>query len=339
MKNLILICGGVSPEHDISIRSAKNILGALDRDRYNVRVVGIAKSGKWLLMEEKDLALSIPETGVEIQIFPGTRDCFRTEKSSLGKVDVVFPILHGPNGEDGTMQGLLKLLRLPFVGPGVLSSAISMDKDVAKKVLEKRSIKVAKWILIRKGEEVPSFEEVSKKLGEAVFVKPANMGSSVGVGRATSEIEWRSAIAQALLYDRKVLAEERLEGREIECAVMGNTNVEVSGVGEVRSGAVYSFDEKYSASSSAQTIIPAEVSESELRDLQQVAEQAYQALECEGLSRVDMFLTEKGDVYVNEVNTLPGFTSISMYPKLWSEAGISYSQLLDRLITLGIERS
>lgn len=336
MKNLVIICGGVSPEHNISIRSAKNILAALDRAKYKVQVVGISQAGKWFLLEEQELQTSVPEQGVEIQIVPGAADCFKTKNGSLGNVDIVFPILHGPNGEDGTIQGLLQLLKLPFVGSGVLGASICMDKDIAKKVLTKQGVKVANWKLVRRGETPPSFEEVSKELGPVVFVKPANMGSSVGVNRVTEEKGWRNALKEALSFDSKVLVEELLEGREVECAVLGNESPVASGIGEVKSGEIYSYEEKYAENSSAETIIPADISDDQLAKLRAVALDAYQALECQGLSRVDMFLTPKGEVFVNEVNTMPGFTSISMYPKLWKQEGLSYSDLIDKLINFAI---
>lgn len=336
-KNLFVICGGVSPEHTISVRSAKNILLALDRDKYDVRLIGISQIGNWSLLEESTLETTV-KGGLQVIINPGWKDCFHTEEGSLGNVDVVFPILHGPNGEDGSIQGLLQLLNVPFVGPGVLGSSASMDKDVTKKLLLQEAIKVAKWRLIRRSSLIPTYEELAAELGRVLFVKPANMGSSVGVSRVTDESTWQKAISEALALDKKVLVEQLLEGRELECAVLGNESPVASGVGEVKSGQVYSFEEKYADSSSAQIIIPAEVSEEALVKLKETAVSAYQALECEGLARVDMFLSTTGEVFVNEINTMPGFTSISMYPKLWDEVGVSYSELLDNLIALAIGR-
>ena len=336
MKNLVLICGGVSPEHEISLRSAKNILKALDRNKFEVHVIGISKKGKWLQMDEDSLGTAIPETGQIVSIRPGSKECFHLEGSTFGEVDVIFPILHGPNGEDGSVQGLIQVLGLPCVGPGVLGSSISMDKEITKRLLRAEGIQVADWILLRKGDIIPSYEEVVEKLGEVVFVKPANMGSSVGVARVSGEMEWKKAIEDAFLYDRKVLIETCLVGRELECAVLGNDSPKASGVGEVQSGEVYSYDEKYADSSTAKTIIPADVTTEELRALQTTAVTAYKALECTGLSRVDMFLEESGRVLVNEVNTMPGFTSISMYPKLWMNEGMSYTEIISELIELAI---
>ncbi len=336
MKKVVLLCGGVSPEHEISLRSVKNIIKAIDENQYEVIVIGISKTGKWFLMNEDVLETTIPDEGESIFVKPGSRECFHTLNSSLGEIDVIFPILHGPNGEDGSIQGLIQVLDVPFVGPGVLSSSISMDKEISKRLLQAEGIRVAKWLLMRTGDSIPNFDEVVKKLGGVVFVKPANMGSSVGVTRVSSGKEWMNAIDQAFVHDDKVLVEECLVGREMECAVLGNQSPKVSGVGEVKSGEVYSYDEKYSASSTAETIIPADVSVQELEALRSTALRAYKALECKGLSRVDMFLDSNGDAIVNEINTMPGFTSISMYPKLWENEGVTYSQLIDELIELAI---
>ncbi|WP_425391186.1 D-alanine--D-alanine ligase family protein [Ekhidna sp.] len=338
MKNLLVLCGGQSPEHPISIRSAKNILKELDSTKYKITIVGISQKGEWRLIDESDLTDEITSQGRTVSIHPGHSDLFRCDGKSLGDFDAVFPILHGPNGEDGTVQGLFKLLRLPFVGPGVLGSSISMDKDVTKRLLRDSGMKVAPWKLITAGEEIPSYKQIAGELGEIVFVKPANMGSSVGVHRVINEADWQAAMSDAFKYDRRVLVEKSIIGRELECAVLGNENPEATGVGEVRSGDFYSFDEKYASSSHADIIIPADINSKYLPVLKETAIKAYQTLCCEGMSRVDMFLTESGEIYVNEVNTIPGFTSISMYPKLWEEAGVSYGDLLDQLILLAIER-
>ncbi len=338
MKKLLVVCGGQSPEHKISIRSAKNILNELDRSKYHITIIGISRSGSWRLIEVSELGDEILTQGHQVTIAPGTTEWLYSNGASLGSFDVVFPILHGPNGEDGTIQGLFSLLGIPFVGPGVLGSAASMDKDFTKRLLRDLGIRVANWSLIVRGGAIPDYKEIQKELGEVVFVKPANMGSSVGVHRVSSEQEWKVAIADALSYDRKVLVEESINGRELECAVLGNAEPKASGVGEVRSGNFYSFEEKYDASSDAEIDIPATIDKKYLPELKQTAIAAYKALDCEGMSRVDMFLTSDGEIYVNEINTIPGFTSISMYPKLWEQEGLSYPDLLDQLIDLAIEK-
>lgn len=339
MTNLIILCGGQSPEHEISIRSTKNILKALDQSRYKVTIIGISKEGSWRLLDDlSQLDETLDSVGKEVTIIPGSNEPFFCNGESLGVVDVIFPVLHGPNGEDGTIQGLLSLLRIPFVGPGVLGSSASMDKDVTKRLLRDSRINVADWILLRRGDEIPKFSIVESELGSVVFVKPANMGSSVGVHRVTNSKEWKDAIEDAFTYDRKVLVERLVEGKELECAVLGNETPMASGVGEVQSGNFYSYEEKYDSSSVAEIQIPAKIDEKYLIDLKDTAIRAYQSLDCEGMSRVDMFLTESGDIYVNEINTIPGFTNISMYPKLWEQEGMSYADLLDRLIELAMNR-
>ncbi|MFK7953223.1 MAG: D-alanine--D-alanine ligase family protein [Ekhidna sp.] len=338
MKNILILCGGQSPEHEISIRSTKNILSALNRKKYTVSIIGISQDGQWRLVSEEKLSESITNQGEEVTIHPGTSDSFRVGGEILGSFDIVFPILHGPNGEDGTIQGLIKLLGIPLVGSSLLASAVAMDKDITKCLLRDAGLKVAKWELIRRGGAIPGYHEIVEKLGDVVFVKPANMGSSVGVHRVSSEKEWKSAIEDALSFDFKVLVEELVDGRELECAVLGNERPKASGVGEVQSGNFYSFEEKYTSRSSAEIVIPALIDSVHLPKLKEVAIKAYQTLNCEGMSRVDMFLTNEGEILVNEVNTIPGFTNISMYPKLWDQDGLSYSELLDQLIELGIAR-
>ncbi|MEQ8629674.1 D-alanine--D-alanine ligase family protein [Ekhidna sp.] len=339
MKNLLVLCGGQSPEHEISIRSTRNILDAIDRSKYTITLIGISRAGEWKLLREEKLPEEITDQGELVSLHPGASGgCFYSKGASLGHFDAVLPILHGPNGEDGTIQGLLKLMKLPFVGPGVLSSAVSMDKDITKRLLRDAGLMVANWVLIQKGDDIPTYKNINEHLGSVVFVKPANMGSSVGVHRVTNKAEWSHALSDALKYDRKVLVEQSIKGRELECAVLGNDKPEATGVGEVQSGDFYSYEEKYASESHAEIIIPATVDPKYLPALKQTAIKAYRVLDCEGMARVDMFLTEEGAILINEVNTIPGFTSISMYPKLWEEAGLSYSKLIDRLIELAIER-
>ncbi len=339
MKNLLILCGGQSPEHEISLRSTRNVLNAIDSTKYNVLLVGISKKGEWRHVERTDIAGDeITTQGKVLSISPGAKEPFNVNGKSIGMVDVIFPILHGPNGEDGTIQGLIRLLNIPFVGPDVLGSSASMDKDVTKRLLRDSGIKVADWILIQKGGEIPSYNKVKDTLGGVVFVKPANMGSSVGVSRVSDSEEWLSAVDDAFKYDRKVLVERQIEGKELECAVLGNDSPKATIVGEVLSGNFYSYEEKYDSSSVAEVSIPAQIDERYFDDLKTTAIEAYRSLNCEVMSRVDMFLTTQGDIYVNEINTIPGFTSISMYPKLWEYEGVQYSELLDQLIDLSIER-
>jgi D-alanine-D-alanine ligase len=253
-------------------------------------------------------------------------------------IDVVFPVLHGPMGEDGTVQGMLKLLGLPFVGPSVLGSAVGMDKDVMKRLLRDAQIPIAEYIMIRKGQTVVA-SEVFKKLGATVFVKPANMGSSVGVSKAKTEPQLIAALAEAFKYDHKVLIEEAIVGREIECSVLGNENPKASLPGEViNQTEFYSYDAKYIDPNAATTKIPADLPADLVKKCQALAIKTFQALECEGMGRVDFFLKSDGQFVVNEINTIPGFTKISMYPKMWEATGLSYSALIDELIHLAIQR-
>ncbi len=343
MKNIALICGGKSPEHEISVRSAKEVLAAIDRTKFAVTVIGIDRGGSWRLLEETQLDKSIePGLGIELAILPGRAEGQIIQlhnQQAIPQPEAVFLILHGPMGEDGTVQGLLRILDLPFIGPDVLGSSVAMDKEFAKRLLKEAGIGVARGLVYEaKDHEDIFFEHVEELLGMPVFVKPANMGSSVGVNKVENAEQLKDAIDDAFLYDRKILIEEMIVGRELECAVMGNEEPQASTVGEVVTDEEYSYEAKYLSQTAAKIVIPAEVSEEELLLLRATAKKAYRALGCEVLSRVDMFLTEDGEVYVNEINTLPGFTSISMYPKLWEAEGLAYPDLIEQLLNLAIDR-
>ena len=303
-----VLFGGKSAEHEVSIRSAENVIKALDKNKYEIIPIKIEKDGNFDFKEIK-------------------------------KVDVVFPILHGPYGEDGSMQGFLKLMNVPFVGAGVLGSAVGMDKDVMKRLLTEAGIKNAKCVVLR-GDERMTFQKIKKTLGMPVFVKPANLGSSVGVSKVKNEKDWNEAVKLAFKYDNKVLVEEMVVGRELECAVLGNDKPIASAVGEVVLNAeFYSYDAKYIDEDGAVIEIPAKnLNKKDIQKVQDIALRSYKALNCEGMGRVDVFLKKNGDVYVNEINTIPGFTSISMYPKLWEISGIPKVKLLDKLISFAIER-
>jgi D-alanine-D-alanine ligase len=338
---IALLFGGKSPEHQISVRSARNIAGAIDRSKHELLLIGVDPRGGWRLLEEVP-AVSVGEEAPQLALVPGRESgqIVRLDNlQPLPQLDAFFLIIHGPNGEDGTMQGLLRSLDLPFVGPDVLGSAVAMDKDVAKRLLRQAGLKVARdMVFFQHEKDAIDYAAIRNQLGSPVFVKPANMGSSVGVHKVRNVEEFRHAIQDAFQYDRKIIVEEMIEGRELECAVLGNAVPEVSHVGEIVTEEEYSFEAKYVSDTAAQLLIPADVSKAALFQLQLVAKQAFQVLGCEGMSRVDMFLTEADDVYVNEVNTLPGFTNISMYPALWKHAGTSYSELVEELLRLAIER-
>lgn len=349
--SLALVFGGQSPEHEVSIRSARNIFDAIPTEKYDVVLIGVDKVGAWNHIAEEELRrkdLDLKKAGKPLAVVPGAKEkqiiYLSTENGTFPQVDVVFPITHGPYGEDGTLQGIFMHLDLPFVGPGVLGSSAAMDKDVCKRLLRDADLKVAEYVCFQYYEkDAIDYIGVVNKLGLPLFIKPANMGSSVGVKKAESKAEFAAAIQEAFRYDHKVIVEEAIVGRELECAVMGNAVVETSHVGEVavdpEAAGLYDYESKYISATAAETLIPApNIDDQTLAKLLLVAKNSYRVVGCEGMTRVDMFLTEEGHVYVNELNTLPGFTSISMYPKLWEHAGTSYSDLIDHLIQLALER-
>jgi len=352
-----VLFGGESAEHEVSLQSARNVIEAIDRDLYDVVLIGIDRSGRWHASDESRFVadasdprrIHLPPQGGDLAIRPGQDADLMVVGTGemLPQVDVVFPVLHGPLGEDGTVQGLLRLAHLPFVGPDVLGSAIAMDKEVAKRLLRDAGIPVTPFITVRRHEISPSWEEIRVELGAPVFVKPANMGSSVGVSSAGDERAYRSALELAFGFDTKVLIEQAAPGREIECAVLGNERPEASVPGEIvpRQG-FYSYEAKYLDDDGADLRVPADLNPDTVRRVQELSVRVFQALCCEGMARVDFFLTtsrtgafEEGELVVNEINTIPGFTRISMYPKLWAATGLSYPALVDRLIRLGLERA
>jgi D-alanine-D-alanine ligase len=347
--SLALLFGGRSPEHRISIRSARNILRAIDRERFSVVVIGLDPSGQFVHLPESALANAAGEQvdwsqGRALALVPGRPAApliYLDSNEAPPPVSVVFPITHGPYGEDGSLQGVLRHLGLPFVGPDVLGSAVCMDKDVAKRLLLQADLLTAAFRCFHHHErEAIDFFAVANQLGLPLFIKPANMGSSVGVAKAHDQPSFEAAIAEAFRYDSKVIVEAYIEGRELECAVMGNGILATTSVGEVgMSQGFYSYDAKYQSPDAAQVLIPApDLDDQTLAKLVLVAKSAYQSLACEGMARVDMFLTQEGAVYVNEINTLPGFTDISMYPQLWDHAGTPYMALITALVELALER-
>lgn len=348
-----IIFGGKSEEHEISVRSARNVIEALDRNRYDVVLIGIDKSGTWHLNDASRFMLDAPAndpvrtTSTASEVALVARDnhghlVSTIKGGALSSIDVVFPILHGPNGEDGTMQGLLKLAGIPFVGPGVLGSAVGMDKDVAKRLLRDAGIPTPRFRTIHLSERsAVTAESLIAELGLPLFVKPANMGSSVGISKAKDAASLQGAIELAFRFDRKVLIEEFVDGREIECAVLGNEDPQASVLGEIITGPqheFYSYDAKYVDNEGQKLEIPARLPPDVTQRVRELAVRTFKALCCEGMSRVDFFVKNDGSALVNEINTIPGFTNISMYPKLWEASGISYSQLIDRLLQLALER-
>jgi D-alanine-D-alanine ligase len=349
--NVGILFGGRSAEHEVSLESARNVYEAIDREKYNPVLVGIDKSGRWLLQGDSRFLLDGGGSPVVLAPRGGGALCLLDGGKAGGPpLDVAFPILHGPFGEDGTVQGLLKLADIPFVGSGVLGSAAGMDKDVMKRLLRDAGVPIGKFLALRSHERIPPYREAAEALGPILFVKPANMGSSVGVAKVKKAEEFRRAVEDAFRYDSKIIIEECIKGRELECAVLGNEEPEASVPGEIiPRHEFYSYDAKYLDEHGAALVIPARIEEPVKERIRTLAVKTFQALGCEGLSRVDFFLREGPEgaqdnsdtadqVLVNEINTMPGFTRISMYPKLWEASGVPYTELITRLIGLAIER-
>ena len=347
--NVGILFGGKSAEHEVSLQSAKNVFDAIDKEKYTPILIGIDKSGEWLLSDSSKFLLNadnpklikLNQANDSVAIVPQSGGKISNlSQSDKGKtIDVIFPILHGPFGEDGTVQGLLKLANIPFVGASVLGSAIGMDKDVMKRLLRDADIPIGRFIALKSDDEIPEYKIVEEKISIPFFIKPANMGSSVGVSKINNETEYLPAIKNAFQYDTKVLIEEYIKGKEIECSVLGNNNPIASVPGEVITNHdFYSYESKYIDEKGAILEIPAKISSGVAKEIQELAIKTFKTLSCEGLGRIDFFLKDNNEVIVNEINTIPGFTKISMYPKLWEASGISYSELIDKLIQLGIER-
>ena len=330
-----VLFGGRSAEHEVSLRSAKNVIAAIDKARYDVVPIAISKQGTWISGSGAKTLLAAGGVGERaLPAVRAARGAIPIAYDLMRTIDVVFPVLHGTHGEDGTMQGLLTLADVPFVGPGVLGSAVGMDKDVMKRLLREAGIPTADSVILRSTSD-HSYASLVKKLGLPFFIKPANLGSSVGVHKIKQARDFTMALADALRYDTKVLAERFIPGREIECSVIGNEKLIASLPGEIRpSHEFYTYEAKYLDPNGAALEIPAALSKKMTRTVQSLAIRACKALCLEGMARVDFFLTQDGAVYVNELNTLPGFTSISMYPKLWEASGISQKKLVDKLIRL-----
>jgi len=350
-KRVGILFGGKSVEHEVSLQSARNVFDAIDRAKFEVMLIGIDKAGQWHVCAEALLAAAgSPKAGLAaggpdeaLALVPGVEEGVLVGAGShrgLPRLDVVFPVLHGTYGEDGTVQGLLKLAGVPFVGAGVLGSAVGMDKDVAKRLLHEAGVPVTRSrTLTDRAAAAAAFDELAAEFGAPFFVKPANSGSSVGVSKVRNAAEWAAARAEALRYDRKLLVEEFIRGREIEVAVLGNDDPQASVPGEiVPRHEFYSYEAKYLDENGAALRIPAELPAATAALVRQLAVRTFQALECAGMARVDFFVCPDGRAYVNEINTIPGFTRISMYPKLWEATGVPYPRLIERLLELAIER-
>jgi D-alanine-D-alanine ligase len=353
---ILVLCGGQSAEHEVSLASGKSIVDALDPSRYEIFAVAIDLQGvmRWI-QDLADLRRTTLDQPIDVCQFTTRVSLVRGSEGpelisinsdggggrSITSLDVAFPILHGPYGEDGTVQGYLKFIGLPFVGPSVLASAVGMDKDVSKRLLHHAGIRIGKFITLWKHEPVShNFGSLTKELGTPFFLKPVNMGSSIGVFKIKDEVGFKSALTEAFKFDNKVICEEFIDGREIECAVIGNQKSEASPPGEIiPQHEFYSYEAKYLDAEGARLELPAKLNSEISEQVRQVALKVYRTLNCEGLARVDFFLRKKDSVlFVNEINTMPGFTKISMYPKMMELAGRSYSGLVDELVQLAIRR-
>ena len=324
-----LVYGGQSPEHEVSILSARNVLAALE-GRHRVTPLYIDRDGGWHVLEG----------GADLEGAAGAPARFTSRGLEGADLDVVFPVLHGPNGEDGTVQGFLQTLGLPFVGPDVLGSSVCMDKTVAKRLLRDAGLPGVPFAVVRRHDrETFSFERLSDKLGSPLFVKPSNAGSSVGVSRVWDAAGLEAALDLAFRYDRTALVEQFVDGREIEVAVLGNERPKASVPGEIVSTAeFYTYDAKYQDPDASRMEVPADIEDAMAARLRELAVRAYAALGCEGMARVDFFVTAEGDAFVNEINTIPGFTARSMYPVMWERTGRSQEDLMDDLLQLALDR-
>jgi D-alanine-D-alanine ligase len=352
-----VIFGGRSGEHEVSLMSAQSVMDALDREKYEVIPIGIDKDGRWLsgdpmaaLTEgyqgQAATLLPDPQSASLMQVEQGETQL--ATLSAVAELDVIFPVLHGTYGEDGTVQGLLELAGLPYVGAGVVGSAVGMDKAIFKHVMTANGIPVIPWKLYTSKDwaqrPLPILDEIEAELGYPVFTKPANLGSSVGISKCDGRDNLARGMSEAAKYDRRIVVEKGINGRELEVAVLGNENPEASIVGEIRPRReFYDYFAKYMAEpdseDESELIIPADLTPEQSDQVRTLAVEAYKAIDCGGLGRVDLMLDrDNGRLYMNEINTIPGFTRISMYPKLWEATGVSYSELLDKLIALALER-
>lgn len=350
-KNKVLVIfGGQSGEHEVSVISADSVMKSLDPAKYEILTIGITKDGRWFWgvkpQEWKEFKEQILPHHIQVALVIDPRDprFIALNGSKLendGKCDIVFPVMHGPKGEDGTIQGLLEMAGFPYVGSGVLGSSLGMDKDRMKAVFQEAGLPVVPHLSILRSELTTEkqklVERISQLLGFPCFVKPANLGSSVGISKANNTEELVIALEYAANFDRKIVIEKGVKAREIELSVLGNDEAKSSIPGEiVPCKEFYDYEAKY-LDASSKLIIPAELNEDTIKQLQDYAVKAFHAVGAAGLGRVDFFVTEDGSIFVNEINTMPGFTQISMYPKLWEASGIPYGELLDRLIDLGYE--
>ena len=348
--NIALIFGGKSGEHEVSLVSTASIYKHIDKDKYNVFTIGITKEGTWMYYEgsEENIKngnwVNLANKKVEVNLVPsGNKEVgIIFEDGRVEKIDVLFPVLHGPYGEDGTIQGLFEISQIPYVGCGVLASSVGMDKLICKKVFSEIGLPqvnytdTSRWAFNMDSEK--ELNDIEAKLSYPIFVKPANLGSSVGISKATDREELLKGIEEALKYDSRIVLEQGIDAREIEVAVLGNDEVKASIAGEIKPAKdFYDYEDKYINGASTYDI-PANINEENMENIRRMAVEAFKGIDGKGLSRVDFFIDRNsGEIFINEINTLPGFTNISMYPKMWEATGLPYTQLIDKLIELAID--
>lgn len=340
-KKVALLFGGRSVEHGVSVNSARNIFEYINKDRFEPLPIGITKSGQWFLTNgvTKDI-----EQGKALGLILDAQSpgFILVSSGDRLKADVIFPVLHGTDGEDGSIQGLIKAMDIPMVGTGVLGSSISMNKIVAKRLLKDAGLPVTKFVSFHHSErEKIDYPAIKKALGTPFMVKSASLGSSVGVNKVKNETGFNKAVDESFRYDESILMEEFIKGREIECAILGNNPPEASYPGEIVINSkydFYTFDAKYVDPEAVQIDVPAKIDGKIAQKVRDICVKAYKALSCEDFARVDLFLTEEGKIYINEINTIPGFTNSSMFPMMWNERGIGFTELITRLLDLALER-
>ncbi|PDQ17604.1 D-alanine--D-alanine ligase A [Mesorhizobium sanjuanii] len=345
---IAVLFGGRSAEHEVSVLSATNVMRALEPARYEAVPIFVTREGQWLLSSFEDGALARPAAGTEICLVPGGRGRILAIPAGggpheLAKIDIVFPVLHGLHGEDGSVQGLAEVARVPFAGCGILGSATALDKEMAKRLLNEAGLPMARSVTVSKG-AAPAFADLQRDLGLPLFIKPARQGSSVGVSKVATEGDYEAALAEGLKHDSKLLAEECISGREIECSVLEDANggLFVSRPGEIvpaESHGFYTYDAKYIDENGAALKVPAELPPGIEAGIREIAAKAFRAVGCDGMARVDFFLTADMHYLVNELNTIPGFTDISMYTKAMAASGVSYGEVIDRLVAHGLARA
>ncbi|CUX96578.1 D-alanine--D-alanine ligase [Candidatus Doolittlea endobia] len=351
-KRVAVLFGGQSTEHEVSLRSSVNLICAIDQKKYDLTLIGVDKHGRWTLCDRQaylcnaddPAAIRLAPPQRYLAVVPGQFGAQLIDAANaqpLPQIDVAFSVLHGASGEDGSVQGLLRALNIPYAGADILGSAVCMDKDMTKRVLRDAGVPVTPSVtLLRNVDVAPDIGAIISQLGLPLFIKPASQGSSIGVSKVITRADFEAALALAFRYGTKVLVEQGINGREIEIAVLGNNSPDVSVCGEILvNDEFYAYHAKYLNEAQAGLVIPAALSVSVANTLRTMAREAYQALGCSVMARVDFFLSDQGKILLNEVNTLPGFTSISMYPKLWKASGLDYPDLVDRLIGLALARA